>query len=90
MVGPLYEALNETEVLITAEVAAASLNFTEVECLRADKAGVGAAALTGPGDLDVAEKGSGERFGGVGEEEELSAVTDARGGKRRRIRYSST
>lgn len=90
MVGPLYEALNEAETLISGGLGAAALNLTEAECLRLDEAGVGAAALTGPGDLAEAEMGSGEGFGGVGEDEALSAAMDARGGKHRRVRCSST
>lgn len=82
MVGPLYRALNEAEVLITGGPVAAPLNLTEAECLRVDEAAVGAASLTGVG--------SGEGFGGVGEEEALSAAMDARGGKHRRMRCSST
>lgn len=85
MVGPL----NEAEALTAAGPGAAALNLTDAECLRVDEAGAGAgaAALTGPGDL-----GSGEGFGGVGEEEEaaLSAAMDAREGKHRRLRCSST
>lgn len=90
MVGPLNGALNEAEALTTAGSGAVALNLTEVECLRADEAGVGAAALTGQEDLAGAEVGSGEGFGGVGEEEPLSAAMDARGGKHRRVRWSST
>lgn len=90
MVGPLYRALNEAEVLITGGSVAALLNLTEAECLRVDEAAVGAAALTGPGDLPGAGVGSGEGFGGVGEEEALSAAMDARGGRHRRVRCSST
>lgn len=82
MVGPLYRALNEAEVLITGGPVAAPLNLTEAECLRVDEAAVGAASLIGVG--------SGEGFGGVGEEEALSAAMDARGGKHRRMRWSST
>lgn len=89
MAGPLNGALNEAEAL-TAGSGAAALNLTEAEGLSVDEAGVGAAALTGPGDLAGAEKGSGELVGGVGEEEALSAVMDARVGKHRRIRCSST
>lgn len=74
MVGPLYEALNEAEALMTG----------------GPEAGVGAAALTGPGDLAGARMGSGDGFGGVGEEEALSAAMDARGGKHTRLRCSST
>lgn len=88
MTGPLDGALNEAEAPTPAESGAAALNLTEENGLRLDGAGVGAAGLTGPGD--VAEGGSGERVGGVGEEEALSAATDARGGKHRRERYSST
>lgn len=71
-----------------AGAGAAALNTTEAEGLRVDEAGGGAAALTGPGDL--VEAGSGERVGGVGEEEAPSAGMDARGGKHRRARCSST
>lgn len=55
-----------------------------------DENAVGAGALIGPGDLVEADRGSGEGVGGVGEEEALSASMDARGGKDRRVRYSST
>lgn len=90
-VGPWYEALNEAEVRITAGAGAASLNFTDAECFRPEEAPVGAdSTLKGPGDLDRAEAGSGERCGGVGEDKGLSPAMDARGGKHRRIRYSST
>ncbi len=51
MVGPLHGALNEAEALTAAGSGAAALNLNEVECWRADEAGVEAAALTGPGDL---------------------------------------
>lgn len=90
MAGPLNGALNETEALTAAGSRAAALNLTEAEGLSVDEVGVGAAALTGPGDLAGAEAGSGELVGGVGEEEALSAAMDARGGKHRRIRCSST
>lgn len=48
------------------------------------------AALSGTGDLAVAGMGSGEGFGDVGDGEGLSARMDARGGKHRRARCSST
>lgn len=61
-VGPLYEALKEAEVRITAGAGAASLNFMDAECFRAEEAPVGAdSALKGPGDLGRVEAGSGER-----------------------------
>lgn len=85
MVGPLYEALNEAEALITGGLRAAALNLTEAECLRVDEAGVGSA-----GDLAAAEMGSGDGFWGVGEEQELSPAMDARGGKHKQVRCSST
>lgn len=88
--GPLNGALKEAEALTTDGSGAAVLDLTEAEGLRVDEAGVEAAALTGPGDLAGAEAGSGEGVGGVGEGEVLFAMMDARGGKHRRARYSST
>lgn len=90
IVGPLNGALNEAEALTAAGSGAAALNFKEVEWWRPDETGLVAAALTGPGDLEGAVVGSGEGFGGVGEEAALSAAMDARGGKHRRVRCSST
>lgn len=87
--GPLNGALDGAEALTSAGSGAAARNLTEAEGLRVDETGVGAAALTGPGDLAWATAGSGEGVGGVGEEE-LPAAMDARGGKHRRVRYSST
>lgn len=58
--------------------------------MRADEDGVNAAALSGTGDLAAAGMGSGEGFGDVGDGEGLSARMDARGGKHRRVRCSST
>lgn len=88
--GPLTGALNEAEALTVtaAGSGAAALNLTEAEGLRVDEAGAG--VLTGPGDLAGADAGSGEGVGGVGEEEALSAATEARGRKHRRARCSST
>lgn len=86
--GPLIRALDEAEPLTTA--GSAALKLAVAEGFRLYEAGVEAAALTGPGDLAGVEPGSGERVGGVGEEEALSAAMDARGGKFRRTRYSST
>ena len=88
--GPLIRALDEAEPLTTAGSGAAALKLAVAEGFRLYEAGVEAAALTGPGDLAGVEPGSGERVGGVGVEEALSAAMDARGGKFRRTRYSST
>lgn len=41
-------------------------------------------------DLSGTDAGSGERAGSVGEEQALSASIDARVGKHRRVRCSST
>lgn len=88
--GPLNGALTEVEALTVAGSGAVALNFTEAEGLRVDRAGAGAGALTGPGDLAGANTGSGEGVGGVGEGDDLSAEMDARGGKQKRARCSST
>lgn len=81
--GPLKGALNKATGSGTTAV-----NVTEADGLRVDDAGAG--ALTGPGDVLGADRGSGDGVGGVGEEEALTASTDARGGKDRRARCSST
>lgn len=98
---PLTGALEEAEALTTAGSGAAALSLTdEAKGLRVAEAGVGSAALTGPGDLHGAaaaartgpgdlhraEAGSGEGVGEVGEGEVASAAMDARGGKLRRVR----
>lgn len=58
--------------------------------MRADEDGVNTAAVSGTCDLAVAGMGSGEGFGDVGDGEELSARMDARGGKHRQVRCSSS
>lgn len=89
--GPLNAALNEADApTVVAGSGAADLCLTEADGLRADEVAGRAGALTGPGDLAETDAGSGEGAGGVGEEEALSAAMDARGGKHRRIRCSST
>lgn len=88
--GPLNGAFNEVEAGTVAGSGALALNLIEAEGLRVDDAGVGSGALTALGDLAGASAGSGEVVGGVGEEDVLSAVMDARGGKHRRVRCSST
>lgn len=86
--------LNEAEALISggpgaAAAAAAAGLLTEAECLRRDVVGV--VALTGSGDLlAAATTGSSEGSGEVGDGEGPSARTDARGGRDRRARCSST
>lgn len=90
MGGPFNGALNNTDAVTGAGSGAAALNLTEADGWRMDEDGVGAGALTGPGDLVGADRGSGEGVGGVGDEEALSAAMDARGGKDRRARCSST
>lgn len=66
--------------------------WTDVDGFWLDEAEADAvtADLTGPGDLVGPDGGSGEGVGGVGEEEALSTVRVARGGKHRQLRYSST
>lgn len=89
--GPLYDALNDAEVGLAAGLGAVSLNFTNAECLRVEDTPAGAdSAPIGPGYLVRDETDSGEWYGGVGEDSGLSPVMDARGGKHRRMRYSST
>lgn len=88
MGGPLNGAA--AEALTVAGSGAAASNLTEADGLSVDEDGVGAGALTGPGDLAGVDRGSGEGVGGVGEEEALSAAMDARGSKDRRARCSST
>lgn len=88
-VRPLYDALNEAEVRFTAGLGAVS--FTDAERLRVEDTPAGFdSALIGPGYLVRAETDSGEWCGGVGEDKGLSPAMDARGGKHRRMRYSST
>lgn len=90
-VGPLYDALNNAEVWLTAGLGPVSLNLTGAECLSVEDTPAGAAsALTGRRYLVRAETDSGEWCGGVGEDKGLSPGMDARGGKQRRMRYSST
>lgn len=60
-----------------------ALVLTEADSLRVDETG-------GLGDLAVAGAGSGEGAGRVGEDDALSVVMEAMGGKHRRLRYSST
>lgn len=89
--GPLNAALNEADApTVAAGSGAADLCLTEADGLREEEAAVRAGALTRAGDLAGTDAGSGEGAGGVGEEEALSAEMDARGGKHRRIRCSST
>lgn len=88
---PLYDALNEAEVRLAPGLVAVSLNFTDAECLRVEDTPARAdSALIRPGYLVRAETNSGERCGGVGEDKGLSPAMDARGGKHRWMRYSST
>lgn len=75
---------------MAAGSGAADLSLTEADGLRMDEAGVHPGALIGPGDLAEADAGSGEGVCGLGEEEALSAERDARGGRHRRVRCSST
>lgn len=90
-VGPLYNALNEAGVRLTAGLEAVSLNFRDAECLRVEDTPAGAdLTLIGPTYLVRAETDSGELCGGVGEDKGLSPAVDTRGGKHRRMRYSST
>lgn len=81
--GPLNGALNEAEALTAAGSGAVALNLTEADSLSLDAAGW-------MEDLAGADAGSGEGVGRVGEEEALSVEMDARGGKHRRARCSST
>lgn len=90
MGGPLNGDMNKAEAVTVAGSGAAALNLIEAQGWRVDENAVGAGALTGPGDPVGADRGSGEGVGGVGEEDALSAPMDARGGKDRRVRYSST
>lgn len=90
-VGPLYDALNKAEVRLVNGLGAVSLKLTDAECLRLEDTPEGAdSALIGPRDVVRAETDSGEWCGGVGEDKGLFPAMDARGGKHRRMRYSST
>lgn len=79
--GPLT-ALNETVALtMGGSGAVVVLYLTEADNLSADEAG---------GQEDLAETDSGSGVGRMGEEDGLSVEMDARGGKHRRVRCSST
>lgn len=80
--GPFDAALNEAEVLTVVGSGAVALFLTEAESLSVDDTG---------GLEDLVEAGAGPGgVGSVSEEDALSVEMEARGGKHRRLRYSST
>lgn len=86
MVGTVdgaLKALNEKLALSVGGSGAVVLYLTEVDSLSTDEAG-GLEDLSGP------DEDSGDGTGRMGEEDGLSVVMDARGGKHKRVRYSST